>query len=125
MARQLLAQRLAVVADHGDALALPALQAGDAHHEELVEIVGRDRQEAQALEDGMVGVARLLENPPIEVQPRQLAIDEPVRLVAQPLPAGGVEAGDLGFAEGGDLGRLLVHGSHAGIGAKYGFIAEI
>ena len=51
---ELPAQRAPVVGHHGDALALLALEAGEAHHEELVEIVGRDRQEAQLLEQRVV-----------------------------------------------------------------------
>ena len=38
--RQLLAQRLAVVAEHGDTLPLLPLEASDAHHEELVQVIG-------------------------------------------------------------------------------------
>ena len=40
-----------------DALAHLAFQAGDAHHEEFVEVVGRDRQEAHPLQQRMVSLA--------------------------------------------------------------------
>ena len=54
-------------------------QAGDAHHEELVEIVGRDREEAELLEERMVSVRRLLEHAAVELEPGQLAVDEALR----------------------------------------------
>ena len=53
-------------------------QAGDADHEEFVEIVGRNRQEAQPLEQRMTAVVRFLQHPAVEFQPRQLAVDEPL-----------------------------------------------
>ena len=58
-----------------DLLELLALQPGDADHEEFVEIVARDRQEAQPLEQRMRGVARLLEHALVERQPRKLAVE--------------------------------------------------
>ncbi len=60
----------------GDAGAHLALEAGDAHHEEFVEIVGRDRQEPHPLEQRMVRVLGLLQHAAIEMQPGQLPIDE-------------------------------------------------
>ena len=51
-------------------------QARDAHHEELVEIIRRDREEAELLEERMVAVRGLLHDAPVEAQPGQLAIDE-------------------------------------------------
>ena len=95
---KLLAQRLAVVADHRDALALLALEAGDADHEEFVEVVGGDRQEAQALEDRMIGVAGLLEHAAVEMEPRQLAIDEAFRPLAETRADRHVERRDGCFA---------------------------
>ena len=64
----------------GDALAHLTLQAGNAHHEEFVEIVGRNRQEAHPLEQRVVFVAGLVQHPAVEVQPGQFAIDETLRL---------------------------------------------
>ena len=46
-----------------------AAQARDADHEELVEIAGRDRQEAQLLEQRMVAVGRLFQDAAVELQP--------------------------------------------------------
>ena len=62
-----------------DALAHLALEAGDAHHEEFIKVVGGNRQEAHPLQQRMVLVGSLLQHPAIEVQPGQLAVDEAVR----------------------------------------------
>ena len=47
----------------GDARAHLALEAGDPHHEEFVEVVGRDRQEPQPLEQRMAARCRPLPAP--------------------------------------------------------------
>jgi hypothetical protein len=60
---------------HGDAGGDPALEAGDAHHEELVEVVGEDRQELGPLEQRDVLVHRELQHPLVELQPRDLAVE--------------------------------------------------
>ncbi len=52
-----------------------AHQAGDAHHEEFVEVRAGDREEAQPLEQWMRGVARLFHHPAVEGQPAQLAVE--------------------------------------------------
>ena len=70
-----------LLGDH--VLADLADQAGDADHEELVEIVGRDRQEPQLLEQRMVLVRGLLQHAPVELQPGQLAVDEALGSVQQ------------------------------------------
>ncbi len=44
-------------------------QAGDAHHEEFVEVVGRDRQKPQSLEQRMLAIGGLLKDAAIEVEP--------------------------------------------------------
>ena len=75
-ARELLAERAAVIAHHGDALTLLALQPGDADHEELVEVVGRDRQEPHPLQQRVAGIDRLLQHATVEMKPGELAIDE-------------------------------------------------
>ena len=54
---------------------LPA-QTGDAHHEEFVEIIGRDRQKAQLLQQRVIAVRGLLEHAPIELEPGQFAVHE-------------------------------------------------
>ena len=77
---ELLLGRAAVRALGGDAFADLAGEAGDADHEELVEIGCRDRQEADALEQRMARILRFLEHAPVELQPRELAVDEAVRI---------------------------------------------
>ena len=64
-----LAQRL----DAGEAL---ALEAGNAHHVELIEIARRDRQKAQPLQQGMAHILGLRQNALVERQPGQLAVDK-------------------------------------------------
>ena len=51
------------------------LQAGDADLEELVQVVRRDAQEAQPLEQRHVLVERLREHALVELEQRQLAVD--------------------------------------------------
>ena len=78
--RQLLTRGQPVGADRRDVGAHLAAQAGDPHHEELIEVVGRDRQEPQAFQERMVLVPRLLQHPLVERQPGQLAVHEPAEL---------------------------------------------
>ena len=63
-----------------DALAHLALEAGHAHHEEFVEVVGRDRQEAHPLQQRVLLVAGLFQDPAVEVQPGQFPVNESLRL---------------------------------------------
>jgi len=60
----------------GDALPHLGLDAGDAHHEELIKVIGGNRQKSHPFERGVAGIDRFLQHPAIEVQPGQLAIDE-------------------------------------------------
>ena len=62
--------------ERGDAGIDHALQAGDAHHVEFVEVRRRDRQKAQALQQRMAQVLRLLQNAAVEGEPGQFAVDE-------------------------------------------------
>jgi len=64
----------AVRADLGDAAAHLLTQAGDAHGIEFVEVAGRDRDEAQPLEQRMA--LGLLEDAGVELQPAELAVEE-------------------------------------------------
>jgi hypothetical protein len=81
--RKLLGWRQPVRALRHDALADLALEAGDAHHEELVEVIGRDRQEPHPLEQRMVRIGGFFQDPAVEVQPGQFAVDEALRQCAQ------------------------------------------
>ena len=56
---QLLGGGQAVLAEGAHPLAHLGLQAGHADHVEFVEVVGRDRQEAQPLQKGVAGVLAL------------------------------------------------------------------
>ena len=56
----------------------PALEAGHPDHEELVEVAGEDRQEADPLQQRQRRVLGQLEHPLVEAQPGQLAVEEPV-----------------------------------------------
>ena len=78
-AAQLLGRGQSIRAAGDDAGAHLALEAGDAHHEEFVEIVGGNRQETHPLQQRMIGVAGLLEHATVEMEPRQFAVDESVR----------------------------------------------
>ena len=49
-------------------------QRRDAHHEELVEVRGDDGQELHPLQQRMVVVQRLIEDPLVELQPAHLAV---------------------------------------------------
>ena len=62
----------------GDAGGDAALEAGDPHHEELVEVAGEDGEELGPLEQRQVGVLGQLEHPLVEGEPGQLAVEEPV-----------------------------------------------
>ena len=77
-AHELLGRRQPVRALLDDALAHLVLQAGDAHHEEFVEVVGRNGQEPQPLQHRMVLVLGLLQHPAVEVQPGEFPVDEPL-----------------------------------------------
>ncbi len=66
---------MTVFGQDAHAFAHLALQAGDAHHVEFIEIVGRDRQEAQALKQRMARIFGLFDDALVEGQPRQFAVD--------------------------------------------------
>ena len=89
-ARELLGRRQPVRAARGDALAHLALDAGDAHHEEFIEVVGGDGEEAHPLENRMALIGGLFKHPAIEVQPGQFAVDEAFRARPQTLFGRGI-----------------------------------
>ena len=82
-AHELFGRRQPVRALLDDALAHLILQAGDAHHEEFIEVVGRDREEAEPLQHRMVLVLGLLQHAAIEVQPGKFPVDEALRACGQ------------------------------------------
>ena len=75
---ELLRRGQPVLAQSDDARLKLAFESGDADHIELVEIVRRDRQKAQTLEQRIAAIVGLGEDTLIEGKPRQLAVDEPV-----------------------------------------------
>ena len=56
------------------------LEAGDPDHEELVQVRANNPQELQPLGERDRGVLGLLEHPGVELQPRQLAVQEQARV---------------------------------------------
>ena len=74
-----------------------AAQARHADLEELVEVGGEDREELDALEQRVPGVARLVEDAGVELDPRQLAVEDRRPLLAAraapPAPTRGPGAG--------------------------------
>ncbi len=69
-----------VVAALGVAGAHLFLEAGDADLEELVKVGAEDAEELQALEEGSTGVQRLVQHPPIELEPAQLTVEKERRM---------------------------------------------
>ncbi len=61
---------------HRDPGGDPALEPGHAHHEELVEVAGEDREEPRTLEQRLGVVLGELEHPLVELQPARLAVEE-------------------------------------------------
>ena len=66
----------AVGGAHGEPCRLLVHQACHAHHEELVEVRREDRAELDALEQRLRLVAREVEHARVELDPRQLAVEE-------------------------------------------------
>ena len=92
---ELLLGRAAVRALELDALAHLAGEAGDPHHEELVQIVGRDREEAHPLQQRVIDVVRFLQHAPVELQPGELPVHETVGIAAD--GRGGLGSGEFGL----------------------------
>ena len=72
--RELLFGRQAVGRDVFAVRAHLFLQHGDANHEELVEVGADDGEELDAFEDRVPAIARLVEDPFVEGQPAELAV---------------------------------------------------
>ena len=85
--RELLVGQEAVGSGLADAAELLLLEAGDAHHEEFIEIRRDDRQELEPLEDRQRCIRRLFQDPRIELKPRELAVEEQLRIVQLGNPA--------------------------------------
>ena len=104
-----LARRQPVVRAHREARGGLIHQPRDAHHEELVQVRGEDRAELDALEQRHALVRGQLQHALVEVEPRQLAVEQRRRSgsgrlghVPNPFsagPAGGLRSGN-GFRAG-------------------------
>ena len=71
---QLLGGRAPIEALLGHAVGHLSLEARQAHHEELIEVARRYREEAQPFQHGMAEIARLGEHAPVEGEPGEFAI---------------------------------------------------
>jgi hypothetical protein len=60
-------------------------EAGDPDHEELVEVVGVDAAEPQSLQQRHLGVLAEFENPLVEVEPGELAVEVEGGVVDRPI----------------------------------------
>ncbi len=87
--RQLLGRGQPVLGRRFDPGAQLPAQAGDAHHEEFVEIIGGNGNEAHPLQQGMRFVRRLQQDAAVELQPGEFAIDETLGRAAQRLAGEG------------------------------------
>ena len=76
---ELLLRQQVVGGDGLDARPDLSLERRHAHHDELVQIAGGDRQEAQPFQQGMLGIVRFAQHPVVEGEPGNFAIDEAVR----------------------------------------------
>ena len=76
---ELLVRDLSVAAPDGNAAGRRFLPAGDADHEEFVEIAVGDRQEPHPLEERVSRVACLFEDALVKGEPGQLAIEKSLR----------------------------------------------
>ena len=63
---------------HGDARVDAALEACDAHHEELIEVRCEDRGEIRAFQHGQRGVFGKLQHALVELEPADFAVEEPI-----------------------------------------------
>jgi len=81
-AHELLRRSQSVRAALGNAFAHLGLDAGHTHHEELIKVIGRNRQESHPLQRGVTRIDRFLKHPAIEVQPGKLPIDETFRALS-------------------------------------------
>jgi len=63
-----------------DSLLNLPVQPRDPDHEELVEVVGEDREELDPFQEGVAPICRLLEHPPVELDPGEFPVDEEARV---------------------------------------------
>ncbi len=98
---QLLGRRATVGGGAGEPRRDLVLEAGDADLEELVEVLAEDGAELGPLEQRHRRVGRERQDPLVEVEPRELAVEEPLRAVGRGrhhLPVGAREQPGRGRA---------------------------
>ena len=112
--RELLVRQEAVGSRLAHTPELLLLESRDAHHEEFVEIRGNDGQELEPLEDRQRDIRRLFEHPRVELEPRQLAVEEQLRVVELGNPPRPLLRGGCRFALGRRRRRLhrRLHSTH-------------
>ena len=110
--RQLLHRGAPVDGGLLDPAAHLARYARHAHHQELIKVAARNRQEPQPLQQGIAAVAPLGQHALVKRQPRHLAVKEPVGDGAQGVGFGfGQAQGDV---IGAGHGVLLLNNSACG-----------
>ena len=108
---ELLGGRQPVLAHGLDAGEILAFEPGHPHHIEFVEIVRRDRQEAQPFEQRMAQVVGLGENALVEGEPGELPVDEAcLGMEIDRLDLDWPRAGSHWRSPGGCSTRILSHG---------------
>ena len=93
---------------------LATLEAADPLHEELVEVACRDRQEPDPLEKRVPGIDRLEEDPTIELQPLDVAVEEPCGVLEA--DRAGIDEIGVGATDGGAGGGFGHEGRFEGGG---------
>ena len=99
---ELLGRRQPVGAAFGDAFLDLRPDAGDADHEELIKVIGGNRQEPDPFQHRVAGIDRLFEHPAVEMQPGEFAIDEALGACGN--RRGGLDDGRFLFNYNGLLG---------------------
>ena len=100
---QLFARRQTVGGAHRQPHLVAALETGDPHHVELVEVRREDRQELRALQQRQRRVGGQRQHPGVEVQPAQLAVE--VAVVGQRRSSSRAAAVAAGGASGVGVSR--------------------
>jgi hypothetical protein len=102
----------------------PALEAGHADHEELVEVAGEDRGEPDPLEERLLVVLGQLEHALVEAQPGELTVEEPVLELLDPAERGlGRDVRRLDVE--GRLGDAVATGAGGGVGVVERHVASV
>ena len=88
-----------------------APEAGHADLEELVQVGREDREELHPLQQGIARVTRLVEHPRVELDPRQLAVEDRPPLVAREATAWSAGGSGSGCGSNGGHGSSAMPGT--------------